>query len=105
MNLVRRIGELKAVSPEGREMYIQVVADPGSTWPLPFYLRDFPNTGYWTDAALVPASPKPDIVISLAETEIAPDGFLAEYYGLRPDVLLALRIRTDLWDKFIETRK
>ncbi len=105
MNLVRRIGELAAVDPKGREIYIQVVADPKETWPLPFYLRDFPNTGYWMDAAAVPASPAPDIIVSPAESGIATDGFLSEYYGLRPDVLLALHIRTGLWDKFIETRK
>ncbi|RKX45603.1 MAG: hypothetical protein DRP64_04450 [Verrucomicrobia bacterium] len=105
MNLVRRIGEIEAVSPKGKEMYLQVVADPKQTWPLPFYLREFPNTGYWVDASAVPTRPQPDIIISSADLKIEPDGYLTEYYGLRTDALLAIHIRSDLWERFIETRK
>ncbi len=104
-NLVRRISELEAVSPKGKELYIQVVADPKEMWPLPFYLREFPNTGYWVEALTVPTQPQPDIIISSPDFEPNSDEFLSEYYGLRPDVLLAIHIRTTLWDAFIETRK
>ncbi|MCK4563372.1 MAG: TIGR03663 family protein [Verrucomicrobia bacterium] len=104
-NLVRRIGELEAVSPKGKELYIQVVADPKETWPLPFYLREFPNTGYWVDASTVPTEPQPDIVISSVDLETDPADYLSEYYGLRADTLLAIHIRRTLWDRFIETRK
>ena len=100
-----RIGEIEAVSPKGKEMYIQVIADPKETWPLPFYLREFPNTGYWVDASTVPTSPQPDILISSADFESAPDAYLSEFYGLRPDTLLAIHIRRPLWERFIETRK
>ena len=104
-NLVRRIGELEAVSPKGNELYIQIVADPKEMWPLPFYLREFPNTGYWVDASALPTQPQPDIIISSPDFEPDPDEFLSEYYGLRVDTLLAIHIRTGLWDAFIETRK
>jgi len=104
-NLVRRIGELEAVSPKGRDLYIQIVADPKEMWPLPFYLREFPKTGYWTDSSVLPSDPVPDIIISSPDFEPDPDRFLSEYYGLRPDTLLAIHIRTDLWNAFIETRK
>ena len=86
-------------------MYIQVVADPKEMWPLPFYLREFPNTGYWVEALTVPTQPQPDIIISSPDFVPDSDEFLSEYYGLRPDVLLAIHIRTTLWDAFIETRK
>ena len=105
MNLMRRIGELKAVSPWGREIYIQVVADPKETWPLPFYLREFPNSGYWVDSSALPIGPKPDIVISSVEFETDPDSYLTEYYGLRADTLLAVHIHRPLWASFIETRR
>jgi hypothetical protein len=105
MNLVRRIGEIEAVSPKGKALYIQVVADPKQTWPLPFYLRGFPNTGYWVEPGLVPVEPRPDLVISSPECEIAPDDYLTEYYALRPDTLLAIHIRRSLWEQFLETRK
>ncbi len=104
-NLVRRLGELEAVSPKGRDLYIQVIADPKEMWPLPFYLRRFPNTGYWVDSSLLPADPLPDLIISSPDFEPSSDDFLSEYYGLRADVLLAIHIRSDLWDAFIETRK
>ncbi|MCK5676785.1 MAG: hypothetical protein KAH99_07205, partial [Verrucomicrobia bacterium] len=105
MNLVRRIGELEAISPKGREMHIQVIAAPDAIWPLPFYLRDFPNVGYWVGAGSVPSTPKPDIIISAADFDTTPDEFLTEFYGLRPDTLLAIHIDSNLWNAFIETRK
>jgi predicted membrane-bound mannosyltransferase len=104
-NLVRRIGELEAASPKGKDLYIQIVADPKKTWPLPFYLREFPNTGYWVDATALPTKPQPDLIISSVDFETPPDAFLTEYYGLRADTLLAIHIRRTLWDRFIETRK
>ena len=105
MNLVRRIGELEAVSPKGKELYIQVVADPKETWPLPFYLREFPNVGYWTNAETAPTQPLPDLIISSPDLETDPKGYLTEYYGLRPDTLLAIHIDSNLWNTFLETRK
>lgn len=105
MNLVRRIGEIEAVSPKGRNMYIQIVADPKQTWPLPFYLRNNPNVGYWIDSSLVPAAPQPDIIISAQEFKTASDDYRTQYYALRPNTLLALHIHHSLWARFIETRK
>lgn len=105
MNLVRRIGEIGAVAPQGKAMYIQVVADPKQTWPLPFYLRGFPNTGYWTDPGSVPVDPRVDIIVAEPDFETAPGDYLTEYYGLRPDTLLAIHIRSGLWNAFLETRR
>ena len=105
MNLVRRIGEIEAVSSKGKELYIQVIAEPDETWPLPFYLRAFPNTGYWTNAETAPTNPRPDLLISSADFEAAPADFLTEFYGLRPDTLIALHIDSSLWNAFLETRK
>jgi uncharacterized protein (TIGR03663 family) len=104
-NLVNRIDDLAAASPKGNEIYIQVIAKPDSTWPLPFYLRKFPNIGYWTDAQEVPGEVKPDLIISPADFETDSDAFLTEYYGLRPDTLLAIHIDSNLWNTFIETRR
>ena len=104
-NLIKRIGELEKVSPDGNQMYIQVIAKPDSTWPLPFYLRKFPNIGYWTDADAVPGKVKPSIIITPADFETDQETYLSEYFGLRPDTLLAIHIDRDLWNAFIETRK
>jgi hypothetical protein len=105
MKLIRRIAEIEAVDPAGKEMYIQVIADPKETWPLPFYLRNHPRVGYWADASMVPVTPKPDLIISSAGYEPAPEDYLSEYYALRPDSLLALHIRRDRWEAFLKNRK
>jgi uncharacterized protein (TIGR03663 family) len=104
-NLMRRIHDLSAVSPKGQELYIQVIADPDETWPLPFYLRRFPTVGYWGDAGTVPTEPKPDIIITAPDVEMDPEAYLSEFYGLRPDTLLAIHIDSDLWNAFLETRR
>jgi uncharacterized protein (TIGR03663 family) len=105
MNLIRRIREMEAISPKGRQLYIQVVADPKEMWPLPFYLRKFPNVGYWINATAAPSSPKPDIIIASPDFTPAPNDYLSEYYGLRPDHLLAIHIDAALWKTFIEDRR
>ena len=105
MNLVTRISELEDVSPKGKTLYIQVIADPDETWPLPFYLRDFPNVGFWVNAELLPSKPKPDIIISAPSSGMDSERYLSEFYALRPDSLLAIHINTNLWNTFIETRK
>ncbi|MCF7847674.1 MAG: TIGR03663 family protein [Kiritimatiellales bacterium] len=110
VKLVQRIEEIAAINPDGRQMYIQVVAPPEETWPLPFYLRNYPNTGYWTEAGQLPGVPVPALLITseaIAETmqEKLEGKYLSEYYGLRPDTLLSIHIRMDLWNAFIETRK
>ncbi|MDF7799717.1 TIGR03663 family protein [Pontiellaceae bacterium B1224] len=104
-NLVNRIADLEAVSPKGNNLYIQVIAKPDSMWPLPFYLRKFPNIGYWTDALEVPGEVKPDLIIAPVDFETDSAAFLTEYYGLRPDTLLSFHIDSNLWNDFIETRK
>jgi uncharacterized protein (TIGR03663 family) len=104
MRLMERIGDLSAVSSEGKGLYIQVVAKPDSTWPLPFYLRHYPNTGYWVDANDVPEAPRPDLIISSPSLNADPETYLSEYYGLRADTLLALHIDRTLWEAFLATR-
>ncbi len=103
--MVNRIEEIVAVHDPGYDMYVQVIAPPDSTWPLPFYLRRFPNIGYWADAAEVPGKVKPTLVIAGPDFETNENEFLTEFYGLRADTLLSIHIDRELWDRFIETRK
>jgi predicted membrane-bound mannosyltransferase len=109
LNLVKRVEQIAAVSPQGHDMLIAVVAEPYNTWPLPWYFRKFSAVGYWTRARDVPEKIEvPIIITSLAEQEEASSRlsgeYQHEYYGLRPDVLLALHIRKDLWEQFLKTR-
>jgi uncharacterized protein (TIGR03663 family) len=108
LNLVERIHDLAAVSPDGQSMFVQVVTDPYAMWPLPWYLRDFDRVGYWTSATEALQTPQPAVVITTPEMEEALAGrlqdFQGEFYGLRPSALLLVYIQRDLWDDFLATR-
>ncbi|MFB3902696.1 MAG: flippase activity-associated protein Agl23 [Acidobacteriota bacterium] len=109
VNLVRRIEQVAAVAPEGRSMLIEVIADPYSMWPLPWYLRRFSRVGYWEEPGRVPSDLNPAIVITTPELQPTLSGklderFQVEFYGLRPSVFLLACIRNDLWERFIERR-
>jgi predicted membrane-bound mannosyltransferase len=107
--LVQRIVEIAALHPDRYDMRINVITNPYDTWPLPWYLRTFRRVGYWQDAAAAgPLSDVPVIAASLDKDEgiepVLRNGFQAEYYGLRPEVLLVIYVRQDLWQAFMNTR-
>lgn len=109
MKLVRRVEDIAALAPEGRNMLIKVVAGPYETWPLPWSLRRFGRVGYWQDAAAAGDIGRPPAIISSAEeaAKIGPAlnaDYQSEFYGLRPDVLLTLYVRNDLWESFLKSR-
>jgi hypothetical protein len=109
LNMVKRIEDISSIDPDGQNLLIKVIAGPYETWPLPWYLRGFGHTGYWTEVKdSGNLSDVPVIVASMEFLEkIAPlieTSHLSEFYGLRPDVLISLHIRKDLWERFLETR-
>ena len=110
LRMVERISDIAPFHPEGRNMLIKVFAGPYETWPLPWYLKGYGLVGYWTQAdGREDLSGVPIIVASEDLLDIIYPGIetshLSEFYGLRPDVLISLHIRKDLWDAFLETRK
>ncbi len=110
MNLVRRMDELALVHPDHRQMLIKVIASPDETWPLPWYLRKFSRVGYWTDAAAAGEVRDAGVIISsLDQTErLSPmlaDGYVSEHYGLRPDVLLSVQIKKELWENLMQKKE
>jgi uncharacterized protein (TIGR03663 family) len=110
LNLVKRIRDLAPFHPEGREMLIKVFAGPYETWPLPWYLRDWGRVGYWTEVedreelAGVPVIIASIDLLEKLHRDIE-TSHVSEFYGLRPEVLISLHIRKDLWEAFLETRK
>ena len=109
LKLVERVENIAKVSPDGFDTLIEVIAHPHSTWPLPWDLRKFTRVGYWTDVGDAPHVPDVPIIIASPETadalvERVGDRYLMEFYGLRPNVLLNIYIRRDLWDAFLATR-
>jgi uncharacterized protein (TIGR03663 family) len=100
-----RIRELAALHPDGALMQVSVIAPPHEQWPLPWYLRTMPRVGYWTAAGEALALRAPVIVASTDQTDALDralgDGYVSEFFGLRPEVLLTLYIERGLWERFL----
>lgn len=109
LNLVHRVDDLAALSTDGT-LRIHVIAPPDSYWPLPWYLRRYPQVGYWSEPDPAATGGTPPLVITTPQyadrVEAALGGeYIAEFYGLRPNVLLAVLIKKDLWQRFLDLRQ
>jgi uncharacterized protein (TIGR03663 family) len=109
LRLSRRVHELAAVHPDGKSMLVKVIAGPYEQWPLPWYLRDLKRVGYWAGPAEAGGFAGVPVIIASQENagklEAAlGDRFQAEFYGLRPGVLLTVFIDRTLWDRFLIIR-
>jgi predicted membrane-bound mannosyltransferase len=104
--IVQRIDEIAAVSGEGAAMRVHVFISE-SEWPLPFYLRRHEKVGYWKE---VPDRPRAPVMIADEAAELKLAGLLkegeyqVEHFGLRPDVVVGVYVRADLWEKFLERK-
>jgi uncharacterized protein (TIGR03663 family) len=108
--LVRRVEDIARVAPDGRRLLIKVVCDPYELWPLPWSLRRFDRVGYWTDAVRAGGGDEAGVVIAsqVPAAKLDPllnGAYVSEYYGLRPEVLLTVYVRRDLWDRYVKTIK
>jgi hypothetical protein len=105
VRMAARIRDLAALHPDGTRMQVSVVAPPHEQWPLPWYLRSMPNVGYWTAPGDAQALAAPVVVGSMDHTAALDaaldDRYASEYFGLRPEVLLALYVERDLYDRFL----
>ena len=111
--MVQRIEEISKVHPDKHNMYIQVICSNNDYWPLPWYLRSFPQIGWWNKvdknvpaASLIIISPEmeKDLIKKLYESP--PPGkkhlyvsLFDSYTELRPGVELFGYVRKDLWDR------
>jgi uncharacterized protein (TIGR03663 family) len=108
LNLEHRIEDLARASSQHDNMLIKVFSVDTYTWPLPWYLRRFPNVGYWTqvtqDAAapVVIASPEFDDALS---KKLDSTHLMIGYYGLRPGTLYEVWVRMNLWANYLKIHK
>ncbi len=88
-DLVRLQADLELMasrSPERRDMLVQVVAE--DYWPLPWTLRHFPQTGFWSVA---PEKIRPGVLLSGPEAlNRFPNLMPAVPYELRPGIWIFL---------------
>jgi len=99
LDLVEKIKALATADPQQDQMLIQVMAADNDYWPLPWYLRQFKQVGWWDH---VVEDPRAQIMIvgaklaaSLPEKPGSAWSTLG-LYGLRPGVLFQLYVRADL---------
>jgi len=96
LDLIKQVEDISARNGTGTETGI-VIASPNH-WPMPWYLRNYPKTGYW--GKIVPT--QEPIVIGQSDQEdqlrtTLGDGYQrVGLYDLRPGVVLVLYARRDL---------
>jgi len=92
--LADRILSVAAANPAGDATLVKVVTP--EQWPLPWYLRRLSSVGWWD--SLPPDCDAPVVVSSPGDEENLArrlhGTYSVEYYGLRPSVVLVLRVRS-----------
>jgi len=92
------VEKLARVHPDRDRMLVRVLGP--DYWPLPWYLRRLQRVGYWETIPLEPDAP---VLITAGDLQPVLDGRLRDayftcFYGLRPDVTLAVYVERQLWD-------
>jgi uncharacterized protein (TIGR03663 family) len=110
LNLVQRVEDISSNHPDRKDMLIKVITHPDEAWPLPWYLRGFGRVGYWQEAeAAGSLADVPVVISSIDKTDnifaTLQETHQGEFFGLRPEVLLSVHIRKDLWEKFLESKR
>ena len=110
LRLAARVHDLAAQHPDRSRMLVKVVAGPYDQWPFPWYARDLTRVGYWNRAADAGAFTGVPVILASAENAAdvdtaVGDGYVSEFYGLRPGVLLTLYVERNLWNQFMESRR
>ncbi len=101
LKLVATVDHAAVRSPVKQNILTEVISPADETWPLPWYFRKLERVGYWTSveaAAKVLPLGQADIVVT--SSSFAPqvaaglgDGYEQTFFGLRPEVVLALFVR------------
>jgi uncharacterized protein (TIGR03663 family) len=103
--LVAQVKALAAASREGSQMLIKVMSPEGDYWPLPWYLRDFKNAGWWDR---IPNDPfAPVMIVSTkfnAQLDDKKTHLMVGIFELRPQVFLELYVGLDLWRAYLAVK-
>lgn len=117
--ITERVNEIALVHPDGKKMFIEVICPGDDYWPLPWYLRSFPNVGWWNEVDFsVPSAPlilafpsvEPDILKKLYDLPAPGEKNLylplfKSYTELRPRIELRGYVIKDLWDRYLQSKE
>ncbi len=105
LRLAQKVQDIAKVHPRGPQMVIQVMAPNNDYWPLPWYLRQFHQIGWWDK---MPGESYAPIMIVGTKLEAALDEksnkawLMAGLFELRPQVFFELYVQADLWRRYVE---
>ena len=104
------IRDITEVHPDKKDTLVQLVCPDNHPWPFPWYLRDFTMLDWYGQAANPPILIQPKDVMPLkllrlpvTYKRVDPDES-RDYWELRPNVWLEVRVEPDLWRKYQATR-
>jgi uncharacterized protein (TIGR03663 family) len=96
LSMVDEIDLIASGRPEGKQIGISIFSP--EHWPLPWYLRDYPNAGYW---GKIVESNQPILIVHENQVTEVDAAFGKRYrrvrgYDLRPGNRLFLYVRNDI---------
>ena len=108
VELAKQMQKLSHASREHDAMVVKVFSKDLYRWPLPWYIRQFPNQGYYlgvpddVQAPIVLADPDYDELLTkkLGDTHL-----MNHIYGLRPGTFYEIWIRMDVWTSYLAWKK
>ncbi len=108
VELGQRLEKLTLAYHEHNAMVIKVFSKDQYYWPLPWYLREFPNIGYYQG---VPEDAQAPIVLADPDYEdqldkkLGPTHLMNHIYGLRPGAFFEIWIHMDVWEAYLNWKK
>ncbi len=114
--IAQRVEKIAQVHPDGKNMVIEVICPEDDYWPLPWYLRFFPNIGWWNKvnfsqpaAQVIIASPSVESELLKKLYEWPPPGERSLYLPLfrsttelRPQVEIRGYVTKKLMDLYVQ---
>lgn len=116
--ITEKIDEIADIDPDGKNIYIEVICPEDDYWPLPWYLRDYPNVGWWNHvdfnappAPLIIAMPSVESDLVKKLYQLPPPGkkslylpLFENYIELRPMIEIRGYIKKELWDLYMRLK-
>lgn len=114
LTIVQRITEVARSHPDGEDLFIEVIFPGDDYWPLPWYLRAFPNIGWWSAvdeqapaAPIILAAPAVEPALMHKLYDLPPPGerhlylpLFDTYMEMRPQVEVRGYVTKELWDRY-----
>ncbi|MCX8108378.1 MAG: TIGR03663 family protein [Verrucomicrobiae bacterium] len=106
LRLVQKVESIASVHPDPGRFAIQIMAPGGDYWPLPWYFRKFPHTGWWSE---IPEDPYASVMVVSTRFNAELDEksnkrwLMVGVFEGRPGVFFELYVELELWKRHVAT--